>query len=112
MASTITDRVNAAVSGVPVVNGSGIFATSNVVGTNSITADVTPTMTAYLNPSLYLLRPANLNAGAVDVDIGGCGPKNVLKPNGDELAAGEFNPSVEYLLKYNGTEFRIIAPLL
>lgn len=110
MASTITDRVNGVVSGVAVVNGSGIISTSNVAGVDAITADTTPTISGYLNPSLYFLRPANANTGPVDANLGGGGMVSVLKPNGDELAAGEFSPALEYLLKFNGTEFRVIAP--
>lgn len=110
MASTITDRVNGAVSGVSVTNGVGIISTENVAGTNTVTADASPTISGYLTNQYYSIRPANLNTGAVDVNIGEGGLVDLLKPNGDELAAGEFNPALEYLIKFNGTNMRIITP--
>jgi len=110
MASTLTDRVNSVVSGVAVTNGAGTIVCSNVAGTNTVTATTTPTITGYTNPSLYLLRPANANTGPVDINLGGGGLVSLLKPNGDELAAGEFDPNLEYLIRFNGTNFYIIAP--
>ena len=111
MVSTITDRVNGAVSGVSVAAGAGIIVCSNVSGTDVITATTTPAISGYLNPSLYLLRPANMNTGPVDANLGAGGLISVLSPSGAELTAGQFDPALEYILRFNGTEFRIVTPI-
>ena len=110
MASTITDRVNGAVAGVSVTSGFGIFATSNVAGTNTVTADTNPAISGYVVDMWATIRPVNNNTGPVDINLGEGGLVNLLKPNGDELAADEFNTALEYLIKFNGTEFRIVTP--
>ena len=110
MTSTITDRVNGAVAGVAVTTGFGILATENVAGTNTVTADTTPTISGYVTNMYASIRPANNNTGPVDINLGEGGLVNLLKPNGDELAADEFNTALEYLIRFNGTEFRIVTP--
>lgn len=111
MVSTITDRVAGSVNGAPVsVTGYGIIQGTSVGGTaDNITAVAAPVIPAYASNQYYSLRPVLPNNGAVDLDFG-YGFKNLLKPAGGELAAGEFDPALEYLIKYNGTEFRIVAP--
>ena len=110
MVSTITDRVNGAVSGVSVAAGAGIIVCSNVVGTNSITADTTPAISGYLNPSLYLIRPQNTNTGAVQVNLGQGGLVDLLSPSGAALVAGQFDPALEYIVRFNGVNMRIVSP--
>lgn len=110
MVSTITDRVGNVSNGTPVNTGPGIVQTTNVAGTDTVTADTTPVINGYRENQSFYIRPVNLNTGAVDVNFGGGGLVSLLKPNGDELGAGEFNPALEYLVKFNGTEMRIIAP--
>lgn len=110
MASTITDRVTNVVSGIAVTTGYGIISLTNVAGTNTVTADTAPAIDGYVTNMYFSGRPANANTGPVDVNFGEGGLVNMLKPNGDELAAGEFDPNLEYLIKFNGTEMRIVTP--
>lgn len=110
MASTITDRISAVVDGVAVTHGFGIVSAINVTGTNDIVAESDPQISGYIENAIFLLRPANNNTGAVRANIGSGGLVSVKKPNGDELSSGEFSTSLEYLLKFNGTDFRIISP--
>lgn len=111
MVSTITDRVAAAVDGAPVsVGGYGIIQCTSVSGTNTVLADTAPVISDYYANQYFSIRPANNNTGPVDVNFQSKGLKNLLKPNGDELGENEFVTTLEYLIKYNGTEMRIVSP--
>ncbi len=112
MASVITDRFAQIVDGGPGGGGggAGIHGSQNVTGTNDITANADPTIRGYAPIMLFLLRPVAPNTGAVFADWDSSGRLQILKPNGDPLAAGEFSPNLEYLIKFNITDFRIIAP--
>lgn len=111
MASTITDRVAGSVGGQPVsLGGIAIIQCTNVSGTNTVLADCSPDIAGYVTHQYFSIRPFANNTGPVDVNFASQGLKNLLKPNGDELAADEFVTTLEYLIKYNGTEFRIVAP--
>ncbi len=110
MASTITDRIGGAASGISVTHGFGIISTENVAGTNTVTADATPTIDGYTTNMYFSVRPANANTGPVDINIGEGGLVNLLTPAGDELTEGQFDPNLEYLIKFNGTEMRIVTP--
>lgn len=110
MTSTITDRIGGVASSIPVSHGFGIISLTNVAGTNTVTADTNPIIDGYTVNMYFSGRPAVANTGPVDVNFGSGGLVNLLKPNGDELAAGEFDPNLEYLIKFNGTEMRIITP--
>lgn len=111
MASTITDRVAGSVNGQPVsLGGFAIIQCVDVSGINTVLADCSPSISAYITHQYFSIRPFANNTGPVDVNFHDQGLVNLLKPNGDELAADEFNVNLEYLLKYNGTEFRIVTP--
>jgi hypothetical protein len=112
MVSVITDRVAAVVGGSPVSQGGyGIIQCTNVGGTpNLVTADTEPSINGYVVNQVFSIRPVVLNDGPVDVNFGNGGFVSLLKPNGDELGDDEFNPALEYLVKFNGNEMRILAP--
>lgn len=113
MVSTITDRIAASVDGAPVTIGglgNGIIQCTNVSGTDTVLADTLPEIDEYTTHQYYSIRPAVLNTGPVDVNFEDLGLKDLFKPSGAELDAGDFNPAFEYLIKYNGTEMRIVSP--
>lgn len=110
MVSTITDRVSGMVTGVPSAGGAGIWNLTGIAGTNTVTATATPQISGYVVNMSFYIRPVINNTGPVTINISSAGAVNLLKPNGDALAAAEFNTALEYLIKFNGTEFRIIAP--
>ncbi len=112
MVSVITDRVNGAASPAPVAGGGGgIYTATNVAGTNTVTADLSPaTNQGYKLNQMVFIRPVILNTGPVQVNFDEGGLVDLLSPNGSALSAGQFDPALEYLVKFNGTEFRIVTP--
>lgn len=110
MVSTITDRIGGVASGIPVAQGLGMVLVEGVTGTNTVTGTTFPAIDGYTVGMIYSIRPVNANTGPVDVNFGSGGLVNLLKPNGDELAAGEFDPALNYLVQFNGTEMRIVTP--
>jgi hypothetical protein len=87
-----------------------LWLTGSVTGTNTITAAATPTLSSYPSDGVFVLAPANANTGAVTLNIDSQGAKSVLSPSGGALAGGELVASQNYLLRYDGTNFKIIAP--
>ena len=110
MVSTITDRVSGVVNGTAAAIGLGIWATTGVSGSNVVLATADPVITGYKKNMSFYIRPVINNTGAVTVNISSGGALALLKPNGDALAPGEFSINLDYLIKFNGSEFRIIAP--
>lgn len=113
MVSTITQRIGGAVAGTPVNTGAGgAVQAINVAGTNNLTAETTPAISNYFPNQLFLIRPASVNGGPVDLDLGP-GVKPWRKPSGANHAAGDLSPNIEYLIKMSAdlTEFRTIAPI-
>jgi hypothetical protein len=91
---------------------------SNVGGTQSAYGVTTNTGNAYvltttpsvtsLNSGLILEVEFNAaNTGAVTLDVGSTGVKNVLDQDGNALSSGAIVASRRYLMFYDGTEFII-----
>ena len=113
MASTITDRVATAVGSTPVSEGGGGYGMvqcTSVAGTDTITANTVPQITAYTTYGLYILRPAANNTGAVTLALQGLSAKAVKTPSGAALAANDLDTDLAYILQYDGTDFRILSP--
>jgi len=86
---------------------------NTVVGTNTITASVTPTLTLYSDGDLYRLIPANNNSGAVTLNIDTIGAKAVVDTTGTALSTGALLTTGSYLLEYISASdhFRVINSL-
>lgn len=113
MASTITQRIGGAVDGIPVNTAAGgIIQATNVAGTNDITASTSPSISRYYPNQIFMIRPANINSGALTVDFGP-GPLPWHLPSGADYGSGDISPNIDYMLKLDAgmTEFRTIAPL-
>lgn len=111
MVSTITDRLAAAVDGVPVqLSGSGIAILTQTGGTNDVTATVLPTMTEWETNQIFAWRPTAANTGEMSMTISGVsGTKNITRPNGDPLVADDIQIGLDVLLRYDGTDLRIMG---
>lgn len=102
----MTDIVNEAATGQARVLAS-------VAGTNTITASMTPDITAYVGSMVVILTPANTNTGAVTLNIDGIGAKAVLKQNSNPLVAGDLVAGVPAMLILDAASsaFTLLNPL-
>jgi hypothetical protein len=80
---------------------------SSVAGTNTITATAAG-LTAYAAGQEFAFIPANTNTGATTINITSLGAKNVYW-NGAACVGGELRQSVPAKVRYDGTQFHIIA---
>jgi hypothetical protein len=83
---------------------------SNVAGTNTITADISPAITAYAAGQLFKFIPANDNTGAVTIAISGLVAKAITKFGTTALSAGDLNAGTEHVILYDGTQFQLLNP--
>lgn len=74
----------------------------NVLGTNTITADASPNITALVNAQLYVFIPAVTNTGATTLKIDSTTVKNV-KVNGSALTGGELPAGLISIVAFNET---------
>lgn len=85
----------------------------SVSGTNTITAQAGPTISAYADGMLFVLRAAGANTGAVTLNIDGVGAKPVYKATGTtELASGDIPADSTVILIYetaSSGRFRILS---
>ncbi len=72
----------------------------------AVTLDPVPTLAA----GLFINMKANAdNTGASTINVNSLGSKNIKRPNGDDLSAGDIpNDSVSHLV-YDGTNFQLIG---
>jgi len=110
MASTITDRLAAAVEGVAVsLTGGGIVRLTQTAGTDNITVTASPAIEAWVLDQIYVWRPTGTNTGAMTVTHSQAGTTNLRTPSGAALSAGQIQAGLDVMMSYNGTELRIIG---
>ena len=91
------------------IQNSSAILLASVAGTDTITASLSPALTAYANGQIFTLIPANTNTGAVTININGLGAKSITKNGSTALVAGDLVAGVEYSLQYDGTRFQKVA---
>ena len=91
------------------IQNSSAILLASVAGTDTITASLSPTLTAYANGQIFTLIPANTNTSAVTININGLGAKALTKNGSTALVAGDLVAGVEYSLQYDGTRFQKVA---
>lgn len=114
MASVITQRIGGAVAGTPVNTGAGgIVQTTDVAGTNTITASGRPRISAYFAGQIFLVRPFAANTGAVTLNIDDVGALAWNKPSGAAHGNADLSPNIAYFVQVQDDlgSFRTIAPL-
>lgn len=82
---------------------------TNVVGVNTITADLLGGSTSLVVGQIVQLIPSSNNTGATTLTINSDGAKRIITDIGSELSAGNLVAGRPYLLSYNGTDWTIIA---
>jgi hypothetical protein len=75
----------------------------NVQGTNAITANADPTITALVDKQTYIFTVVNDNTGAVTLDIDSVGAKSITKNNGEELVFGDLQEDNIAIIVFNET---------
>lgn len=79
-----------------------------VAGTDTITAVATPTITSYTTGQIFYFEPANNNTGPATLNIDSVGAKTIQK-SGKDLIASELVSGQTVAVKYDGTQFQLIA---
>lgn len=82
----------------------GISQLVNVQGTNTITADGSPVVTALVDGQQYNFRAANTNTGAVTLQIDLTAAKAIKKLHDNALVAGDFEQNQIVSVVYNATD--------
>lgn len=101
--SAATDSANIA----QVQNSFGSFL--NVSGTDTITATVSPSLTAYASGQMFAFVAANTNTGAVTINISSLGAKSITKNGTTALVASDLTANYLYVVVYDGTQFQVVG---
>jgi hypothetical protein len=101
--SAATDSANIA----QVQNSFGSFLT--VSGTDTITATVSPALTAYAAGQMFAFVAANTNTGAVTINISTLGAKAITKNGTTALSAGDLTANYLFVVVYDGTQFQVVG---
>jgi hypothetical protein len=101
--SAATDSANIA----QVQNSFGSFLT--VSGTDTITATVSPSLTAYASGQMFAFVAANTNTGAVTINISSLGAKAITKNGNTALSAGDLTANYLFVVVYDGTQFQVVG---
>jgi hypothetical protein len=101
--SAATDSANIA----QVQNSFGSFLT--VSGTDTITATVSPALTAYASGQMFAFVAANTNTGAVTINISSLGAKAITKTGTTALVSSDLIANYLYVIVYDGTQFQVVG---
>lgn len=77
-------------------------------GTNTITFNTTPNISAYAAGQSFLFLAGGSNTGATTVNISGIGAKNITKNGTNPLVAGDIISGATYRIEYDGTQFQLM----
>jgi hypothetical protein len=101
--SSATDSANLS----QVQSSVGSFLTA--AGTDTITASVSPSLSAYAVGQTFKFIAAATNTGAVTINISALGAKSIVKNGATALSAGELVSGSMYQIVYDGTQFQLIG---
>ena len=93
------------------VQDGGFAYLSGVAGTNTITASLSPAITAYVAGQTFRFAAAGANTGAVTINVNGLGAKAVTKNGTSALITGDILANAVYSVTYDGTQFQISGAL-
>lgn len=79
----------------------GVNPLSNVAGTDTITAEGTPTLISYVDGQLYSFQAVNTNTGAVTLNVDGIGAKVITKNLVTQLVAGDIQANSMIVVIFN-----------
>ena len=86
-------------------NGEAVSATittlTNVLGTNTLTADASPTITALSDKQQFVLEIVGINTAAVTLDIDGLGAKTIKRNLDQDIVSGQFEVGQMVIVIFN-----------
>lgn len=87
-------------------------AVGSVSGTNTITGSLSPAITSYSAGMCVILTPANDNTGAATLALNGLTALDILKEDGDAVAAGDLKDGIPafLVLDEGGDDWYLINP--
>ena len=80
---------------------------TSVAGTNTITASITPSPSAYTAGQTFRFTAAGANTGAVTLNINGLGAKAVTRNGTTPLVSGDIPSGAVIDVTYDGTQFQM-----
>jgi hypothetical protein len=80
-----------------------------VAGTDTITATVSPALTAYAAGQMFAFVAANTNTGAVTINISSLGAKSITKNGTTALVASDLTANYLFVIVYDGTQFQLVG---
>ena len=80
-----------------------------VSGTDTITATVSPSLTAYAAGQMFAFVAANTNTGAVTINISSLGAKSITKNGTTALVSSDLIANYLYVIVYDGTQFQVVG---
>ena len=104
---TYVDTISATIPSITNVQNSA-FLQAVASGTDTYTANMTPSVTSYVAGQLFELRNITANTiTGITININGLGAKNVVTYKNGAITVGDFVGTV--LVAYDGTNFRMIG---
>ena len=81
-------------------------------GTDTITASLSPAITAYVTGMKVAILAGGTNTGAATINLNSVGAKSIkkYKAGGTALVAGDITTGGIYALYYDGTNFQLLNP--
>ncbi len=94
-----------------IADGALIYAGTSA-GTDTITATLSPAITAYVAGQRYHFKAGGTNAGAATVNFNTVGAKDIKKgaAGSTALAAGDITIGGMYTVEYDGTNMQLLNP--
>jgi hypothetical protein len=107
IAEVATDAAALIASNLTSIQNGTVFLLSGVAGTNTITATITPAITAYVTGQTFRFVAASANTGAVTININGLGAKAITKSGATALTTGDIPIGAVVNITYDGTQFQL-----
>jgi hypothetical protein len=102
-----TDSTASIATNLTSIQNGNVFLLTGVAGTNTITATITPAITAYVTGQTFRFVAAGANTGAVTININGLGAKAVTKSGATALTGGDIPAGAAVQIFYDGTQFQL-----
>ena len=86
---------------------SGPFSCQDTGSSGAYACDLAPPITAYHTGTTYWFKANSANTGAATINFNSLGPKRIVKPSGQDLAAADITSGQWVMLTYGGTTMQM-----